>query len=174
MRGSLDGYAIQKALDRLRNVPRPKGIPKTGGRKKGAVNGACVAKATAKLEFIKASVERVCAEYQHIAFLDIGDAFDPAGNLLPIHEMSETVRRAIAGIEVANYNVDGDGKGPVGKLHKIKLLDKGKALHDLAKHLGMFIEKVEHSGKMEFIETVADTLRARRLARIAQTEQKPR
>ncbi len=144
-------------------MPRPKGLPKTGGRKLGALNGACVAKAAQKVEFIKASVERVLREYQHIAFLDIGQAFGPDGDLLPLHLMPEDVRRAIAGIEVASLNVDGDGKGPVGKLHKIKLLDKGKALQDLAKHLGMFIERIE--SRVEVVQSVADTLRARRHAR---------
>lgn len=123
-------------------MSRPKGLAKTGGRKKGALNGACIAKASQKVEFIKATIERVLQEYQHIAFLDIAGAFDENGGLLPIHQMPEDIRRAIAGIEVAELNIDRDGKGAVGKLHKIKILDKGKALQDIGKHLGMFIERL--------------------------------
>ncbi len=134
-------------------MPRPKGLPKTGGRKKGSPAGYGVRKQHQKLEYVKATVDRICAEYQHIAFLDIGEAFAPDGSLLPIHEMPESVRRAIAGIEVASLNVDGDGKGPVGKLHKIKLLDKGKALQDLAKHLGMFIERIAGADGVSPVQT---------------------
>ncbi len=123
-------------------MPRPKGLPKTGGRKKGSLPGYGVRKQHQKLEHVKATVERLLEEYGHIAFLDIGEAFAPDGSLLPIHEMPESVRRAMAGIEVASLNIDNDGKGEVGKLHKIKLLDKGRALQDLAKHLGMFIERI--------------------------------
>ncbi len=124
-------------------MPFEKGKPKTGGRVKGQKNGVSVSpKVIARQEFVKATVDRVLEEYQHIAFLDIGQAFAADGSLLPIHEMPESVRRAMAGIEVASLNIDNDGKGEVGKLHKIKLLDKGKALQDLAKHLGMFIERI--------------------------------
>ncbi len=134
-------------------MPRPKGLPKTGGRKKGSPAGYGVRKQQQKLEYVKATVDRVLQEYQHIAFLDIAGAFDAEGHLLPIHEMPESVRRAIAGIEVASLNVDGDGKGPVGKLHKIKLLDKGKALQDLAKHLGMFIERIAGADGISPVQT---------------------
>lgn len=130
-------------------MPFVKGKNKTGGRQKGTVSP----KVLIRNEFVKATVERVLQEYQHIAFLDIAQAFDPAGHLLPIHEMPEGVRRAIAGIEVASLNVDGDGKGPVGKLHKIKLLDKGKALQDLAKHLGMFIERISGADGIGPVQT---------------------
>lgn len=123
-------------------MPRSKGHPKTGGRKKGSLNGASIRKASERVEFIKVTVQRVLEEYSRIAFLDIGDAFEAAGGLKPIHEIPEDIRRAIAGIEVVNYEEDGDGKGAIGKLHKIKLLDKTKALQDLGKHLGMFIERI--------------------------------
>lgn len=146
-------------------MPFKKGMKKIGGRKVGSLSGATLRKLATSSEHITATVDRILSEYSHIAFLDIGEAFAADGSLLPIHEMPEAVRRAIAGIEVASLNVDNDGKGEVGKLHKIKLLDKGKALQDLAKILGMFIEKIEHSGKLELVQSVAETLRARRLAR---------
>lgn len=130
-------YAI--VSDRM---PFQPGHKKTGGKKKGSVNGKSLARLQVASEHITATVDRVLSEYSHIAFLDIGEAFAADGSLLPIHEMPENVRRAIAGIEVASLNIDNDGKGEVGKLHKIKLLDKGKALQDLAKHLGMFIERI--------------------------------
>jgi hypothetical protein len=116
-----------------------------GGRQKGTPNGATIAKfvkTAAATDKIRLTVARVLEEYAHLATLDIGEAFAPDGSLLPIHEMPEHVRRALAGVEVSELMVDGDGKGPVGKLHKLKFYDKRAALADIAKHLGMFIERI--------------------------------
>lgn len=122
-------------------MPRPKGTPKTGGRRPGSKNGSISRRDADKSEYVKATVDRVLQEYGFIAFMDIRDAFDDNGRLLPILEMPESVARAMAGIEVSDLNVDGDGKGPVGTLHKIKILDKIKALDSIGKHLGMFVER---------------------------------
>ena len=145
-------------------MPRPKGLAKTGGRKPGSINGRKIAKAAETVESIKITVARVLEEYGRIAFLDIGTAFDDKGQLLPINQMPEDVRRSLGGIEVVSYEEDNDGKGAIGKLHKIKIIDKRAALADIAKHLGMFIDKVQMSGTLT-VESVADTLRAARAAR---------
>lgn len=123
-------------------MPRPKGTPKTGGRKKGSFNGSTLLKQEDRIAEIRVTIQRVIEEYSRIAFLDIGKAFQPDGSLMPIHKIPEDIRRAIAGIEVVSYEEDNDGKGSIGKLHKIKILDKTKALQDLGKHLGMFIERI--------------------------------
>lgn len=128
-------------------MAKAKGSLKTGGRKKGTPNGRTIIKQEEHLDFVKCTVERVLREYGRIAFLDIGQAFQPDGSLKPIHEIPEDIRRSIAGIEVVNI---GDGEG---KLHKIKILDKTKALQDLGKHLGMFIEKVEMKAEVDFGST---------------------
>lgn len=125
-------------------------------------------KAAQHVEKVAITVERVLREYEHIAFLDIGLAFDAKGNLLPIHEMPESIRRAMAGIEVADLNIDRDGRGAVGKLHKIKLLDKGKALQDIGKHLGMFVEQVNSTVTiLSNRETLARELDERRRKRLS-------
>ena len=99
-------------------------------------------------------MERIKQEYAHLAFHDIGDAFDGAGNLKPIHEMPESIRRSLGGIEVTDLRIDGDGKGPVGKIHKIKILDKRAALRDMAQHMGMMVERVGNPDGTPFIGDV--------------------
>ncbi len=94
------------------------------------------------IECVKLTVERVLQEYACLATLDISQAFDAEGNILPIHQIPENVRRALAGVEIAELNIDNDGKGSVGRLHRIKFYDKTKALDSIAKHLGMFIERI--------------------------------
>ncbi|MDR7257801.1 phage terminase small subunit [Sphingomonas sp. BE270] len=43
---------------------------------------------------------------------------------------------------------------------EIKLIDQAKALENVARHLGMFVDKVEHSGKIDFAEMSEEQLLA--------------
>jgi phage terminase small subunit len=89
-----------------------------------------------------ATINGVLQEYGHIAFLDPGQAFDEGGNLLPIREMPETVRRAIAGIEFEDiWEGQGKDRAKVGRLAKLKFLNKIDALNSVGRNLGMFIER---------------------------------
>ena len=110
------------------------------------------------------SQERVLKEYARLAFLDIRKAFDEDGNLKPIHELDDDTAAAIAGLEVEVRRVAGDSteeledqahggslkrqRGELtARLHKIKLSDKKGALDSIARHLGMFVDKTEITGK---------------------------
>lgn len=109
------------------------------------------------------TVDRVLQEYAKLAFLDIRRAFDEEGNLKPIHELDDDTAAAISGIEVEIRKVQGESDeemegqphggalkrqhGAIARLHKIKLSDKRAALDSLARHLGMFTDKVELTGK---------------------------
>lgn len=73
------------------------------------------------------SVERVLEEIKHPAFIDPLTLFDLNGNLLPMKDIPEESRRAIASFEVLqNGNI------------KVKLCDKTQALERLMRFLGMF------------------------------------
>lgn len=89
--------------------------------------------------------ERVLQEYAKIAFFDIRKLHDDNGNLLPINKLDDESAHVVAGLEVIEF--DSETKG-FGVVKKIKLIDKKGALDSIAKHLGMFVEKVEHSGKV--------------------------
>jgi phage terminase small subunit len=111
------------------------------------------------------TADRVLREYARLAFLDIRKAFDEHGNLKPVHELDDDTAAAIAGLEVeeiyehgqADVSQEGQphggslqrsrGKRYAGRLKKVKLSDKKGALDSLAKHLGMFTDKLEMTGK---------------------------
>lgn len=97
-------------------------------------------KRSAKTEI---TAETVLKELLLLAKVDLKGAFDESGNILPIHEIPEEVRRCIAGIETIV-----DREGDITK--KLKLWDKPKSLELLGKHLKLFTEKIEHSGKITF------------------------
>ncbi|MDW9473157.1 terminase small subunit [Sinorhizobium meliloti] len=93
----------------------------------------------------EATVERVLKELTRIGFSDLRRVFDANGRLLRPEEWDDDTAAAVASVEVVTRNI---GDGEVEHVHKIKVWDKNSALEKLAKHLGMFIERVEHSGSM--------------------------
>jgi phage terminase small subunit len=86
------------------------------------------------------TVERVLAEYAKLAFLDPAQFFDKAGDLIPIHKLPKETAAALTAMDVKQMYKDGV---PEAVIKKIKFSDKKAALDSLAKHLGMFVEKVE-------------------------------
>jgi phage terminase small subunit len=86
------------------------------------------------------TVTRIVQEAARLAFLDPGQFYDEAGNLLPVHLMPEDARRALSGMEVEEaFERDEHGKmKPNGALlKKIKFAPKTPALDLLARHMGM-------------------------------------
>jgi phage terminase small subunit len=88
------------------------------------------------------TIERIIQEYANIAFLDPIEVFNKDGCLKPLSEMSEPARRALSGIKIRS--VGGEVEADITE---VKIIDKRQALADLGKHLGMFIERVDHTTK---------------------------
>jgi phage terminase small subunit len=82
--------------------------------------------------------ERVILELARLAFGDATSMLDDSGNLKPISELQEDVRRSISGIEVSETS-RGERKT------RVRTHDKARALETLAKYLGLLVEKVEIS-----------------------------
>lgn len=102
------------------------------------------------------SADRVLQEIMRVALADISQAYDEEGNLKPVHEIPEDVRRAIVGIETETLpalqeNTPLEGEEQVREevlipsVKKVKFADKNRALELLAKHLKLLTEKVEHT-----------------------------
>jgi phage terminase small subunit len=93
------------------------------------------------------AADRVIIELARLAFSDLADAFDNNGDLKQPNEMPEALRRAIAAMEMIDRFVGrGDDRMRVRSVKRIRLWDKVSALELLGKHLGLFVDKVEHSG----------------------------
>jgi len=131
-----------------------------------AIKGAMDARA----EKVELTAEQVLRELKTAAFLDPLTLFAEDGTLLPLSQMPEAARRAIAGLEVEEI-FEGSGKDRVwvGRLRKIKLVSKEGTLTLAGRHLGMFRDKVELTGKdgadlfgPEQILRMADEIRAAR------------
>lgn len=96
------------------------------------------------------TVARVLQELSRLGFADFRQAFDERGNLLPPGQWDDAFAASIASIEVVTRELPGARKGKRGArveyIHKIKAWDKNSALEKIAKHLGMFVDRIEHSG----------------------------
>lgn len=106
------------------------------------------------------SVARVLQELSRLGLADVRNGFDADGNLLPPQEWSDDFAASVASIEVVTRTLPGyteevtkaggwkarRRKAKVEYIHKIRFWDKNSALEKIAKHLGMFVDRIEHSG----------------------------
>jgi len=101
-----------------------------------------------RVNAVRIDAEAILKELYDLAMVDITQAYDEAGWLKPLTEIPENVRRAISYLEV-NELFDGSGpdKHIIGVNRKIKFYDKPKSLELLGKHLKLFTEKHEITGK---------------------------
>jgi hypothetical protein len=87
-----------------------------------------------------------------MAHVDPAEMYHPVtGDLLPIHEMPEHVRRCIQSIEVDEIEVNGM---KLGVTKKIKLAPREKAADMIMKHLGEY--KKDNAQKATQVTVVVD------------------
>lgn len=118
-----------------------------------------------RAERTEVTADRVLDELARIGFADLRGAFTPGGNLLPPEDWPDGLAAAISAIEVVTKPSGGqgeDGSKEVEHVHKIKLWDKNSALEKIAKHLGMFVDRHEHTGNVTFLMNMADGLKDNR------------
>lgn len=104
-----------------------------------------------RAERVEVKADDILRELLRLALTDIGKAYDVNGELLPLHQMPEETRRAIAGIERSSHT---DQEGNTRETVKVKFWDKTRGLELLGKHLKLFTEKVEHSGTLTLEQLV--------------------
>lgn len=95
------------------------------------------------------NVARVLRELARLGLSDVRQLVDDSGRLRPLHELDDDTAAAIASVEVVTRpgaEVDDQGNRTIEYVHKIRLWDKNAALDKIAKHLGMFVDRMEHSG----------------------------
>lgn len=100
-----------------------------------------------RAERTQISADRVLQELAALAFSDLGQIVDfstPVPRLRPGGTIPESARRCISAIKIRREATPGDD--PPTDVIEFKLWSKTDALEKIAKHLGMFIERHEHTG----------------------------
>jgi phage terminase small subunit len=109
--------------------------------KKPKIANAIAASQKKRAERTEITQDRVLAEYAKLAFLDPRKFFTAEGNLVPIQDLDDDTAAALAGMDVVENR--GEGGAIVDYTKKIKISDKKGALDSIARHLGMFNDKLD-------------------------------
>lgn len=122
-----------------------------------------------RAERLQITADRVLVELAKIGFADVRDMFTDADQLKSVRNLPDDIAAAVQSIEIVTRpdGVDENGDKTVEHIHKIKLGDKKASLELLGKHLKLFADRVEHTGKDGGpIETkdLSDNDKARRFA----------
>ena len=89
---------------------------------------------------VEITADRVLEEYAKIAFFDPRKLFTADGGIKPPEQWDDDVAAVIGALDVMEIGDDGE---MIGRVKKLKLIDKKGALDSIGKHLGMFVDKVE-------------------------------
>lgn len=89
--------------------------------------------------------DRVLAEYAKLAFLDPRRFYDEAGQLIAVNMLPADVAAALVGVDVIE-TYDKESNSAI-TTKKVKFADKKGALDSVARHLGMFNDKIALTGK---------------------------
>lgn len=108
--------------------------------KKPEIKEAIQARRKELSEKVEITQERVLKEYARLAFLDPRKLFDNTGAPLPIQDLDDDTAAAIIGLDVVQV---GNAEVGVGDVLKYKMADKKGALDSVARHLGMFNDKLD-------------------------------
>lgn len=84
--------------------------------------------------------DMVLKEYAKLAFFDPQKLYDDSGNLLPVKQLDKDVAAALVSIEVSEIISDG---AVMSMTKKVRVSDKKGALDSVARHLGMFNDRLQ-------------------------------
>lgn len=94
------------------------------------------------------TADRVARELALVAFGRARDAYREDGTLRDPSEWGEAADAALAGVEtLEEYAGEGEARRLSGRCRKVRRWDKVRALELLGKHLGMFVDRHEVTGK---------------------------
>jgi phage terminase small subunit len=103
------------------------------------VQRALTARIAARSQRTEVAADRALLEIARIGFSDLRRLFHQDGRLKHPHEWDDDAAASIASVEIVTRNL---GDGEVEHVHRIKLWDKGKALEQLSRHLGLYRDQV--------------------------------
>lgn len=111
-------------------------------------------------EKLEIKAEQILQELARVALLDIADFYDEHGALLPIHEIPEDARRAIASVDVEEiFEGRGADRTHIGTMRKVKTHSKMDALTTAMRHLGLLKDKLEVSGKLTLEQLINESFK---------------
>ena len=97
-----------------------------------------------RLDRVDIRAEDILRELRRVAFYDLRDLTEGEGNIRPIHELPEDIRRALGGVKIeALFAGRGEERLQIGQIRDYHLLDKVRCLIKLGEHVGLFRKTLE-------------------------------
>src|SRR3990167_258122 len=134
---------------------RPKGIPKTGGRKPGSLNKRTRALRARLLRDEELTVESTVEAIRRGQNFDIRRLYHDDGRLKELNELTEEEAWPIIGIDIVRENIKG-GDGHSDTVLKYKLDRRIGYVELAAKHQGMVTDKLEVSAADDLIAALLE------------------
>jgi len=100
-----------------------------------------------RAERTRITADRVLVESAKLGFSNIRNLFTDGGQLKSVASMTEDEAAGIQSIEVVTKRMPGGEPEDVEYVSKIRLVDKKASLELLGKHLRLFSDKIEVTGK---------------------------
>ena len=119
-------------------MSRPKGIPKTGGRRKGTQNKSTAAKRLRLQRTRDLSADAVVEQIRRNALYDPRRLFTPGGNLKPVTELTEADAAMIEGIDVVRRAATDGSKG-TEEVIKLKIASRSAYVRMAGEIHGLFV-----------------------------------
>jgi phage terminase small subunit len=112
----------------------------------------------ARFKRVQLDGDTILRELLRLATSDLRKLFDDKGGLLPPHQWPDDAAVAVSSVEVEElFDGYGEERHQIGFTKKVKFWDKPKSLELLGKHLKLFIEQVNHTGKLTIEDLVIDS-----------------
>jgi len=113
------------------------------------------AQRAAKLDI---TAERVLEELAKLAYYDPGRLFDADGKMKPVHLLDDVTRAAVSQVDVEETETS-EGKDEArvvirSRTKKVKMADKGQNLERLGRHLKLFTDRLDLSGRLTLEDLV--------------------
>lgn len=118
------------------------------------ISDAIQAQMDKRADKIEVNADKVLEEICRLAFADVRKIFDEHGRLLPVHSLPSEISSSISSVKVVTQRIPGTDPVEVEHVAEIKFWDKKGSLELLGKHLKLFTDKVEHSGKVTLEDLV--------------------
>ena len=120
-----------------------------------------IQEAIAEARGTEITADRVLEEYAKIAFFDPRKLFMADGGIKPVEQWDDDVAAVIGALDVVEI---GDNGEMIGRVKKLKLIDKKGALDSIGRHLGMFVDRTELSGRDGEAIVISDAERSAKIA----------
>jgi phage terminase small subunit len=150
-------YVVEPVASRAASVAGYKRAAVAGSRllKRPEVRAAVAARQATVVAKTELTAAKVLETLHSIATTDMRDFYTDEGVLKQPQDWTHAQGLGVSSLDVVKRNLT-SGDGQTDTVFKVKLCDRVRALESLAKHFGLLVDRVDHSGAVVFVHEQLD------------------